>query len=156
MSEQNSPSLSNNDDLKELCILLDEERQKMHELAEQWKQFGTNTIHKLECQIVDYQEKLNELEQRQILLIKENESLKSFIDQTDFHVKNKSTISIQTNFDKHHSCCHRRKPIYDQLSRITPKTSRQISIDDPLQQQISIQNMSDAIKVLGFFLFINY
>jgi len=27
------------------------------------------------------------------------------------------------------------------------KSTRQISIDDPLQQQISIQNMFDAIKV---------
>jgi hypothetical protein len=53
----------------------------MHELAEQWKQFGTSTIHKLECQIVDYQEKLTELEQRQILLLKENETLKSLINQ---------------------------------------------------------------------------
>ena len=53
----------------------------MHELAEQWKQFGTTTIHKLECQIVDYQDKLNELEQRQILLLNENESLKSVINQ---------------------------------------------------------------------------
>ena len=53
----------------------------MHELAEQWKQFGTNTIHKLECQIIDYQEKVNELEQRQMLLLNENESLKSFINQ---------------------------------------------------------------------------
>ena len=53
----------------------------MHELAEQWKQFGTSTIHRLECQIVDYQEKLNELEQRQILLLEENELLKSYINQ---------------------------------------------------------------------------
>lgn len=54
----------------------------MHELAEQWKQFGTNTIQKLEYQVVDYQEKLNELEQRQILLIQENQSLKTLIDRT--------------------------------------------------------------------------
>jgi cell division protein FtsB len=53
----------------------------MHELAEQWKQFGTTTIHKLECQIVDYQEKLIELEQRQMLLLNENQSLKSHIDE---------------------------------------------------------------------------
>jgi hypothetical protein len=53
----------------------------MHELAEQWKQFGTTTIHKLECQIVDYQEKLTELEQRQMLLLQENQTLKSLMDQ---------------------------------------------------------------------------
>lgn len=81
-THRGSPTLSNNDDLRDLCFLLDAERNKMHELAEQWKQFGTSTIHKLECQILDYQQKLNELEQRQELLIKENDSLKSFITQT--------------------------------------------------------------------------
>lgn len=157
---QNSPSLSSNDDLKELCFLLDEERQKMHELAEQWKQFGTSTIHKLECQIVDYQEKLNELDQRQNLLVQENQSLKSLIDQLIVKSNNENkkiqqNVSTQTNFEKrepsHHSCFHRPKPIYDQLSRTTPKTTRQMSVDDPLQQQISIQNMFDAIKVLSQF-----
>lgn len=53
----------------------------MHELAEQWKEFGTSTIHKLESQIVDYQEKLVELEQRQMLLLNENQSLKTLTDQ---------------------------------------------------------------------------
>jgi len=156
---ENSTSLSSNDDLKELCILLDEERNKMHELAEQWKQFGTSTIHKLECQIVDYQEKLTELEQRQILLLTENQSLKSLIDQmmikTNPDKKSQQSISTQVNFEKHesshHSCFHRPKPIYDHLSRTTPnistnKPTRQMSSDDPLQQQISIQNMFDAIK----------
>ena len=60
----------------------------MHQLAEQWKHFGTTSIHKLESQIVDYQEKLIDLEQRQILLLDENQSLKSLVNQmmmTDIH-----------------------------------------------------------------------
>ena len=81
INENNSSTLSTNDDLKELCILLDEERYKMHQLAEQWKHFGTSSIHKLESQIVDYQEKLNDLEERQMSLLKENESLKSLVNQ---------------------------------------------------------------------------
>ncbi|CAF1377601.1 unnamed protein product, partial [Rotaria magnacalcarata] len=43
--EENSSLVSTNDDLKELCLLLDEERYKMHQLAEQWKHFGTSTIN---------------------------------------------------------------------------------------------------------------
>ncbi|CAF0836366.1 unnamed protein product [Rotaria sordida] len=172
--QRNSPTLSSNDDLRELCFLLDAERNKMHELAEQWKQFGTSTIHKLECQIIDYQEKLNELEQRQILLLKENESLKTYINQmmittnsNENSLKDKKiqqNIATQTHIEKHesshHLCFHRPKPIYDRLSRTTTTTAtatvqprvsiskltRQMSIDDPLQQQISIQNMFDAIK----------
>lgn len=53
----------------------------MHQLAEQWKNFGTSTIHKLTSQIIDYQEKLQNLEQRQLSLLEENESLKSIVDQ---------------------------------------------------------------------------
>ena len=112
------------DDLKELCFLLDEEREKMHQLAEQWKHFGTSTIHKLECQIVDYQEKLSELEQRQHSLVEENQSLKKLVEEMrDVNSTSQRNISTQT---------------------IEPTAA---SSDDPLQQQISIQNMFDAIKV---------
>ena len=69
-------SVSSNDDLKELCRLLNEERQTMYQLTEQWKQTTTTTIERLEQQIVTYQKKLTELEQRQTLLIEENHSLK--------------------------------------------------------------------------------
>ena len=109
------------DDLKELCFLLDEERQKMHQLAEQWKHFGTSSIQKLESQIVDYQEKLFELEQRQNSLVDENRSLKKLVD--DIRQTNRSerkSISTQTTTND----------------------------EDPLQQQISLQNMFDAIKVM--------
>ncbi|CAF3308359.1 unnamed protein product [Rotaria socialis] len=166
-AERNSPTVSSSDDLRELCFVLDAERNKMHELAEQWKQFGTSTIHKLECQIVDYQEKLSELEQRQILLLNENESLKSFINQTMMNTnettlndkKVHQNVSTQTQFEKHesshHLCFHRPKPMHDRLSSAPSKVqlkdsvnklTRQISSEDPLQQQISIQNMFDAIK----------
>lgn len=121
LNEQNK----NNDDLKELCFLLDEERYKMHQLAEQWKQFGTSSIQKLESQIFDYQEKLVDLEQRQVFLLKENESLKSLVNQmmtTNLNspAKSQQNVSTQTYVEKQ---------------------------DDPLQQQISLQNMFDAIKV---------
>ena len=82
--QPNTSSLSTNDDLKELCVLLDEERCKMHQLAEQWKHFGTTSIHKLETQIVDYQDKLNDLEERQVLLLKENDALKTLVSQLMF------------------------------------------------------------------------
>ncbi|CAF1124236.1 unnamed protein product [Adineta ricciae] len=132
LGDQNSSaSMSTNDDLKELCLLLDEERHKMHQLAEQWKHFGTSTIFKLESQIVDYQEKLSDLEERQILLLNENEALKSLIDQmaiTNHHLtssnkKSQQTVATQTY-------CEKPEP----------------RAEDPLQQQISLQNMFDAIK----------
>ena len=73
-AESDTSLVSTNNDLQELCILLDEERCQMHQLAEKWKYFTTSTIHNLESKIVDYQNKLNDLEQRQTSLLNENES----------------------------------------------------------------------------------
>jgi hypothetical protein len=75
----------------------------MHQLAEQWKHFGTNAIHKLESQIVDYQEKLSDLEQRQMLLLKENQSLKSLIDKMMATTINNNIPPINVNKNLHYS-----------------------------------------------------
>ncbi|CAF3402514.1 unnamed protein product [Rotaria sp. Silwood1] len=141
--EQYSSLLSNDDDLKEFCNLLDEERFRMHQLVEQWKYYGTCTMHKLASQIVDYQEKLNDLEQRQILLLKENETLQSLIDQlmsTTINSNNElvvnkpsqQSVSTQTSIEK-------QEPLPN------------IPIDDSLQRQISLQNMFDAIKTAEIY-----
>jgi hypothetical protein len=137
--QQNTPSLSTNDDLKELCFLLDEERYKMHQLAEQWKHFGTTSIHKLESQIVDYQEKLNDLEERQILLLKENDFLKSLVSQL-----------MITSISRHSSSTNKKS--HQDISTQTYMEKQ----DDPLQQQISLQNMFDAIKVIKKNIFLHY
>ncbi|CAF4127883.1 unnamed protein product [Rotaria sp. Silwood2] len=139
--KQYSSLLSDDDDLKELCNLLDEERYKMHQLVEQWKYYGTNTIHKLASQIVDYQEKLNDLEQRQISLLKENKSLQSLVDQLMLTKINSDTRSI--------------KPFQQNASTQTSTQKQEpfldISIDDSLQRQISLQNMFDAIKTAEIY-----
>jgi predicted transcriptional regulator len=107
--DEQSLSLSTNDDLKELCILLDEERCKMHQLAEQWKHFGTSTIHKLECQIVDYQDKLSELEQRQHILVNENTSLKSLVERMQTTTIDDSHNTNREWHDEVHTHTHTHK-----------------------------------------------
>ena len=107
LGDQNSStSMSTNDDLKELCLLLDEERHKMHQLAEQWKHFGTSTIFKLESQIVDYQEKLSDLEERQILLLNENEALKSLIDQMVITNHHLTSSNVKKSLRKKNICLY--------------------------------------------------
>ncbi|CAF4132995.1 unnamed protein product [Rotaria sp. Silwood2] len=139
--KQYSSLLSDDDDLKELCNLLDEERYKMHQLVEQWKYYGTNTIHKLASQIVDYQEKLNDLEQRQISLLKENKSLQSLVDQLMLTKINSDTRSIKP-FQQNAST---------QTSTQKQEPFRDMPIDDSLQRQISLQNMFDAIKTAEIY-----
>ncbi|CAF0775811.1 unnamed protein product [Rotaria sordida] len=142
IGEQYPPLLSTNDDFKELCDLLDEERYKMRQLAEQWKHYGTSTINKLSSHIVDYQEKLNDLEQRQTSLLKENESLQSLVDQLMLttinnntqlaHKQSQQNVSTQTSIEKQESLLN-------------------IPADDALQRQISLQNMFDAIKTAEIY-----
>ncbi|CAF1272078.1 unnamed protein product [Rotaria magnacalcarata] len=141
--EENSSLVSTNDDLKELCLLLDEERYKMHQLAEQWKHFGTSTINKLASQIVDYEEKLHDLEERQTSLLKENESLKSLIDQFMLAtINNTSTQLVDKQSERNVST---QTPIDRQES------SPDMSMNDSLQRQISLQNMFDAIKTAEIY-----
>jgi hypothetical protein len=78
----------------------------MHQLAEQWKHFGTSAILKLESQIIDYQEKLTDLEQRQILLLKENQSLKSLVDKMMITTINNNIQSTNVNKNKKLSCLY--------------------------------------------------
>ncbi|CAF2807530.1 unnamed protein product [Rotaria sp. Silwood2] len=160
--KQYSSLLSDDDDLKELCNLLDEERYKMHQLVEQWKYYGTNTIHKLASQIVDYQEKLNDLEQRQISLLKENKSLQSLVDQlmlTKINSDTRSIVDIIKNNQKltFFFCTFTKfqKPFQQNASTQTSTQKQEpfldISIDDSLQRQISLQNMFDAIKTAEIY-----
>jgi hypothetical protein len=72
----------------------------MHQLAEQWKHFGTSTIHKLESQIVDYQAKLSELEQRQLSLLQENDALKARVDQSAISTVNQDSQSKEVRIHR--------------------------------------------------------
>ena len=99
MKQTASSLTTSQDELRELCFLLDKERQKMSELVEQWKVFSTTARDNLTLQIADYQEKLIELEQRQELLLKGNDSLRLIIHQmitnsNKKHVKMNQKIDI--------------------------------------------------------------
>ena len=120
----------------------------MHQLTEEWKQTSTRTIQKLEEQIGTYQEKLTLLEQRQIELVEENHSLKEQLDQRG--TKKNKKVTHRPIASRLNRFVQKKKPSKDrQASPPPPITTptRQPSVDDSLQQQISLQNMFDAIKV---------
>lgn len=119
----------------------------MHQLTEEWKQTSTRTIQRLEEQIGTYQEKLTLLEQRQIELVEENQSLKEQLDQRGTKKNKKVTHLLLAS--RLNRFVQKKKPSKDRQASPPPITTptRQPSVDDPLQQQISLQNMFDAIKV---------
>ncbi|CAF0893892.1 unnamed protein product [Adineta ricciae] len=154
MRQTSSSLTASQDELRELCFLLDKERQKMSELVEQWKVFSATARDKLTSQIVDYQEKLIELEQRQELLLKGNDSLRLIIHQMITN-SNKKHKQSQTDVINYPASFQRSNPIYDHLSRIKvtiePEFSLNSPFDDQLQQQISIENIFDAIKTVEIY-----
>ncbi|CAF1161986.1 unnamed protein product [Rotaria magnacalcarata] len=113
----------------------------MHQLAEQWKHFGTSTINKLASQIVDYEEKLHDLEERQTSLLKENESLKSLIDQFMLATINNTSTQLKQS----------ERNVSTQTPIDRQESSPDMSMNDSLQRQISLQNMFDAIKTAEIY-----
>ena len=98
MKQTSSSLTTSQDELRELCFLLDKERQKMSELVEQWKVVSITARDNLTLQIADYQEKLIELEKRQELLLKGNDSLRLIIHQMITN-SNKKHVKMNQKID---------------------------------------------------------
>ncbi|VDD94919.1 unnamed protein product [Enterobius vermicularis] len=65
-----------NKELRDLCCFLDDDRQKTRRLSREWQKFGRYTSEVMKQEVKAYQAKLRELENRQHLLIGENDELK--------------------------------------------------------------------------------
>ena len=73
-----------NQELRDLCCFLDDDRQRGRKLAREWQRFGRYTASVMRSEVSAYQEKLKELEQKQEELIVDNLELKElclFLDQ---------------------------------------------------------------------------
>ncbi|KAF2347572.1 CCDC85 family [Trinorchestia longiramus] len=65
-----------NQELRDLCCFLDDDRQKGRKLAREWQRFGRYTASVMRQEVTAYQNKLRELELRQQHLITDNLELK--------------------------------------------------------------------------------
>ncbi|XP_018011301.1 uncharacterized protein LOC108668572 [Hyalella azteca] len=65
-----------NQELRDLCCFLDDDRQKGRKLAREWQRFGRYTASVMRQEVTAYQNKLRELEVRQQHLITDNLELK--------------------------------------------------------------------------------
>lgn len=72
----NSRLQEDNQELRDLCCFLDDERQRAQKLAKEWEKFGKYTSSVMRGDVGAYQEKLKALEVRQQELLKENLELK--------------------------------------------------------------------------------
>lgn len=65
-----------NQELRDLCCFLDDDRQKGRKLAREWQRFGRYTASVMRQEVASYQNKLKQLESRQQELVRDNGELK--------------------------------------------------------------------------------
>nr|CAG4650999.1 EOG090X06T3 [Simocephalus serrulatus]SVE94257.1 EOG090X06T3 [Simocephalus serrulatus] len=65
-----------NQELRDLCCFLDDDRQKGRKLAREWQRFGRYTASVMRQEVASYQSKLKQLESRQQELVRDNGELK--------------------------------------------------------------------------------
>ena len=76
MKELNARLSEDNQELRDLCCFLDDDRQKGRKLAREWQRFGRYTASVMRQEVSNYQSKLKELAGKQEDLIRDNLELK--------------------------------------------------------------------------------
>ncbi|CAH0559976.1 unnamed protein product [Brassicogethes aeneus] len=76
LKEANQHLADDNQELRDLCCFLDDDRQKGRKLAREWQRFGRYTASVMRQEVSAYQMKLRELDNKQQELIKDNLELK--------------------------------------------------------------------------------
>ncbi|KAE8586403.1 hypothetical protein XENTR_v10021656 [Xenopus tropicalis] len=79
LKEVNQKLQDDNQELRELCCFLDDDRQKGKKLSREWQRFGRHSATMMWKEVGVYQQKLKELEAKQESLIRDNLELKEII-----------------------------------------------------------------------------
>lgn len=97
LKEANQRLLDDNQELRDLCCFLDDDRQKGRKLAREWQRFGRYTASVMRQEVSAYQTKLRQLDDKQQELITDNLELKElclYLDEERAHI---ATNSICAN-----------------------------------------------------------
>lgn len=76
LKEANARLIDDNQELRDLCCFLDDDRQKGRKLAREWNRFGKYTASVMRSEVQAYQNKLRQLDEKQQELIRDNLELK--------------------------------------------------------------------------------
>ncbi|XP_075048509.1 coiled-coil domain-containing protein 85C isoform X2 [Mixophyes fleayi] len=79
LKEVNQKLQDDNQELRELCCFLDDDRQKGKKLSREWQRFGRHTASVMWKEVGGYQQKLKELETKQEALVRDNLELKEIV-----------------------------------------------------------------------------
>lgn len=76
MKHHNFQLMTENNELRDLCCYLDDERSRARSLAKEWQSFGTHMSRVMRHEVSSYAKKLQVLEEKQFELVRENFELK--------------------------------------------------------------------------------
>ncbi|XP_072285110.1 coiled-coil domain-containing protein 85C isoform X2 [Pyxicephalus adspersus] len=100
LKEVNQKLQDDNQELRELCCFLDDDRQKGKKLSREWQRFGRHTATVMWKEVGVYQQKLKELEAKQEALLRDNLELKEIVlmlDEERNGAGSRSSIDSQTS-----------------------------------------------------------
>ncbi|XP_038818404.1 coiled-coil domain-containing protein 85C-B-like isoform X2 [Salvelinus namaycush] len=100
LKEINQKLQDDNNELRELCCFLDDDRQKGKKLSREWQRFGRYSASAMWKEVGTYQLKLKELETNQERVVRENTDLKEIIfmlDEDRNGVGSRSSIDSQSS-----------------------------------------------------------
>ncbi|KAG4081133.1 hypothetical protein HA402_011978 [Bradysia odoriphaga] len=98
LKDANQRLSDDNQELRDLCCFLDDDRQKGRKLAREWQRFGRYTASVMRQEVSAYQNKLRQLDDKQQELIRDNLELKElclYLDEERANVA--SNVSVCTN-----------------------------------------------------------
>merc|ERR1719150_3424601 len=76
LEAENQKLQQDNQELRDLCCFLDDDRQRARKLAKEWQKFGQYTAKVMRQEVSNYQQKLKQLDGRQQELVRDNYELK--------------------------------------------------------------------------------
>uniref|UniRef100_A0A4W5PBK6 Coiled-coil domain containing 85C n=1 Tax=Hucho hucho TaxID=62062 RepID=A0A4W5PBK6_9TELE len=109
LKEINQKLQDDNNELRELCCFLDDDRQKGKKLSREWQRFGRYSANAMWKEVGTYQLKLKELEANQDTVVRENTDLKEIIfmlDEERNGAGSRSSIDSQSSPHSSGSTCH--------------------------------------------------
>ncbi|KAJ9578762.1 hypothetical protein L9F63_005020, partial [Diploptera punctata] len=136
LKEANQRLGDDNQELRDLCCFLDDDRQKGRKLAREWQRFGRYTASVMRQEVSAYQNKLRELDNKQQELIKDNLELKElclYLDE-ERNQNDGDGSSSSTNADE--------PPLPAQFSASNPRRteSRERLLEESIQRQRTVFN----------------
>ncbi|XP_072030928.1 coiled-coil domain-containing protein 85C-like isoform X2 [Amphiura filiformis] len=148
LRETNQQLQKDNQELKDLCCFLDDDRQKGRKLSKEWQKFGHYTASVMRTELDTYPTKLKELEEKQKQLIEENIELKEICYLLDQERGSGKRNSLCSNCNSALTLSPRAQGdgSYDNSGPSSPRELKNPQVDD--HTKAYIQRLEDRIHSL--------